>query len=500
MEKIESAVAWTAFGVTAIIVLLSPWCFGAWEAWWFWPFTGLVFIATSIFGTQLLLRATHHERHTVSGRSQVRANGDRRRRRMVQTASRKPLRIICLATSLLFLCYATMRFLRAPVFVDAQRSLLLFVAPFLLGLQIVYGFNSQRRFLLHRMILFNLLLLGLYGILNHSITGSSLVLWRPGFSQYFGADRASGSYFCPDHYAGIMEIALCMALGIVCARDSTWRWRLAGVLVSIVSVTGVIMSKSRGGGMTVVVILAAACVWGVAQYPPRRRWAMRSIAVAVLVAGLLGITLTGNAYITRFATWFGWEQSQDRPLSEMTRVVWKRVQRSSRWNMSSGALRAWRESKLKGIGPGMHQTIWPHVAASPDGDVESGQWPSRLNNQRYSYEVHNDWIQLLEEYGIIGFALLLAAVVAMGGSLLSSIRSAVGQRACGAPSRTTGSQFALVTGALLSLLALAFHSLGDFNLQLPATGWLFGVILATGLEAATRRDTRGPQAYCEVNA
>ena len=40
---------------------------------------------------------------------------------------------------------------------------------------------------------------------------------------------------------------------------------------------------------------------------------------------------------------------------------------------------------------------------------------------------------------------------------------------------------------LLAALAMAIHSLGDFNLQLPGTTWLMGIL--AGLAVATARLT-----------
>ena len=54
--------------------------------------------------------------------------------------------------------------------------------------------------------------------------------------------------------------------------------------------------------------------------------------------------------------------------------------------------------------------------------------------------------------------------------------------------RPTGDlKHAVVLGALLGIAALGFHSLGDFNLQMPATVWLLGAIAALA-GAATRPD------------
>ena len=75
--------------------------------------------------------------------------------------------------------------------------------------------------------------------------------------------------------------------------------------------------------------------------------------------------------------------------------------------MIGGAIRAWQAAPVWGVGAGMHQNIWPHVAASGDGDRGKGIWPTLVNDKFHSYEVHSDWIQLLEEYGLVGLILFL---------------------------------------------------------------------------------------------
>jgi len=45
-----------------------------------------------------------------------------------------------------------------------------------------------------------------------------------------------------------------------------------------------------------------------------------------------------------------------------------------------------------------------------------------------------------------------------------------------------------VTG-LLALIAMAFHSLGDFNLQMPATTWMLAALVSLPLVPRPARDT-----------
>jgi O-antigen ligase len=210
----------------------------------------------------------------------------------------------------------------------------------------------------------------------------------------------------------------------------------------------------------------------------RRRWAWH---LGFLVATVLALSVfwhSNTSFMTRFRAFFAWDQARSAPLSERKEVIIKAVTSTPRYNMYSGALRAWKTKKLFGIGPGMHQHLWPHFAASPDGDRKQQKRPARLNAHFRSFEVHSDWIQLLEEYGLAGLLLFLAGFVSISAVLVSGMRQ-------------SRPDTAVVAGSL-AVVGMAFHSLGDFNLQMPATTWLLAAIVATAVLAVVRPEDSGP--------
>jgi O-antigen ligase len=86
---------------------------------------------------------------------------------------------------------------------------------------------------------------------------------------------------------------------------------------------------------------------------------------------------------------------------------------------------------------------------------------------------HNDYLELLAEAGVIGFALcLLLAARPVATALRASLR--------GEPSPDSDVALACVA----SLAAILAHSLVDFNLRIPANGmvffWLLGMCRACG--------------------
>jgi O-antigen ligase len=190
----------------------------------------------------------------------------------------------------------------------------------------------------------------------------------------------------------------------------------------------------------------------------------------LLTAGIITFTAFGGHYVKRFKEY-----------------PWSQLQHSDRYQMSAAALRAWRTAPWFGVGPGMHQNLWPHFAASPDGDREKGIWPSAPNNTYHSFEAHDDWAQLLEEYGVAGVLLFLAAI----GTAVSIVYRRWKRWAHNLnldDSATAQSTLAwMLPGLLLAALAMAVHSIGDFNLQIPGTTWLLGLL--TGLTIASARHT-----------
>jgi O-antigen ligase len=145
--------------------------------------------------------------------------------------------------------------------------------------------------------------------------------------------------------------------------------------------------------------------------------------------------------------------------------------------MAAAALRAWKTAPWFGIGPGMHQNLWPHFAATPDGDRATRRWPTHPNFAYHSYEVHSDWVQLLEEYGAAGFALFLLAAAACFGLLARDLRGQSRQLLENRWRCRGDEPHPFVLSALLAMVCMGFHSLGDFNLQIPATTWLLAAVL-----------------------
>ena len=105
----------------------------------------------------------------------------------------------------------------------------------------------------------------------------------------------------------------------------------------------------------------------------------------------------------------------------------------------------------------------------------------RLETGFYEH-AHNDFLELLGEEGIVGFALIAAGI------FLVLRRIAIGLSRRRDP-LMRGALFAAFSGSL----SLLVHGLVGFNLQIPANATYFFLVLGMGLVASELRDEGGAE-------
>lgn len=246
-----------------------------------------------------------------------------------------------------------------------------------------------------------------------------------------------GPYFNRNHAAGFLAMAFFVGAGLFAARfaEADRRKTLGGkvdfwsqqVLLALGLAT-VLAGLLRTGclGALLASFLAA---WGVALSAAFQGG--RS-AKAILSRVLLYLVLGGAAWS---AIWYLGEPSRFEQMLSSRSVLY-------RWLMWQGTLDMIRDHPLWGVGLGAFRHVFA-LYQSPDirGIVE---------------HAHNDYLQLAAETGVLGsFLLLIPSVLIFLGLA----------RHWGRLLNPSARQMA--AGALAAILAFAFHSLVDFNLQIP---------------------------------
>ena len=283
------------------------------------------------------------------------------------------------------------------------------------------------------------------------ISGTSNVYWRIA-SRY--PTWIFGPYFNHNHFAGLMEMMMPIALVWSTARWVEFEKRLLAAVALILIVSSVFLSASRAGILTVV---AQLLTFGVV-YSRHRSWRhifATSALTLVLIAGL-------GAYLGNRYTW--------------TRV---------------GTLFSptGRELDLKGR-LGVVGESWPAIKAKPLLGWGLGTFPivfpqyQRAQTDIFLNEAHNDYLQILFETGVLGLAAALWFLVLLfqGGSRVVRLWNST---------PLDGLRWA----AWLGCAGIAFHSLVDFNLHIPANAAVFAVlagIVAASDRSALQHDVRGP--------
>lgn len=292
------------------------------------------------------------------------------------------------------------------------------------------------------------------------------------------ADRLSGPFVNPNHFAGWLEIALPAALAVAVllstAPMKTRRHRsvdlverrivavaLAALLWGSLAV-GLGLTRSRGGLLAALVVTAFLLALFV-LYPAHAphghsdrhgsSWlATHGSTVATLAAGLLfAATASGSGPLLRFIA------TDPRDLDSDTRL--------QLWRLSA---KAWAAFPVFGSGLGSFlEAFRPFQPPDLNLFVE---W------------AHSDPLQLLVSGGVVGLAL---AAGAWGALFLGLVRCLQEQ-----PHRE---ERALALAGLGALLSLGLHGFVEFNLSMPAIPATLACVVGASLAAtAWRRHDEGP--------
>jgi O-antigen ligase len=244
-----------------------------------------------------------------------------------------------------------------------------------------------------------------------------------------------GPYVNHNHYAGLMELLAPIPLVICLTRLAQEKERIAAGVAAAIMVGTLFLSGSRGGMLAMVTELTVLAVI-VFRERKRLRVAIGVAAFAVVLAGML--------------TWLGGK--------ELTYRV-AMIQSESRSEISGGmrtlidrdAIRMFRQKPALGWGLGTFPTVYP-------------QFRSFYTNF-FVNQAHNDYLQLLSEMGLLGFALMIWYLAIVFFKAIPKIGN-----------WTSDVSGAASLACILSCIGILVHSLVDFNLQIPANAALFYVL------------------------
>lgn len=255
--------------------------------------------------------------------------------------------------------------------------------------------------------------------------------------------RGTGTYINPNHFAGFLELLLPLGIAYTIVGRMKPVFRVLIGYATAMILVGIAISVSRGAWIATTLTLIGFFVVLLFHRGFRlpALLALVAVTVAVVVAAPKSAAIQQRFQIA----------AKEAGSKEYTR-----------YQLWLPALELWREDKWLGIGPGHFNSRFRAVRPQ-----EIQTEPDRA---------HNDYLNTLVDWGIIGLALVLASLTALTLGIIKAWRH-VGGVAADLGNRRSN-RFAFVLGGSFGLVALLIHSATDFNMHIPANAILAVTLMA----------------------
>ncbi|MBA4150782.1 MAG: O-antigen ligase family protein [Verrucomicrobia bacterium] len=266
--------------------------------------------------------------------------------------------------------------------------------------------------------------------------------------------RGSGTFVNPNHLAGFLEMILPLTIAFTLLGRFKHVSKIFLGYAGLIILVGIGFSVSRGGWAATGIVLLGMLVILFKQRGSRLKAAI--IFVLLMCIGL--------AFVN--ASWFERRVQQSYASGQFEDIrpwIWE------------SAIDLWKEEPWLGGGPGhFDERYAKHRQA--DWRVQG----------RPQY-VHNDYLNALAEWGIIGVIIILSSFLLLArGFFCTWAQVGKGQTDL---NRKRSNREAILLGALFGVIAILLHSVVDFNLQIPANAILFVTLMAL-ITSFRRYETR----------
>jgi O-antigen ligase len=356
---------------------------------------------------------------------------------------------------LAFALYAVARYFTADIEYVARQEMIQTLMYAFLFFAIVNNLTAKEP---AQIIAFTLIFLaaGISGYATWQFLTRSDRVWNV-ISTYTG--RASGTFYSPNNFACFLEMLLPLALAYLLAGRIRPLTRIFLGYAALAMGAGLAMTFSRGGWLAG----AAGIITMLAILMCHRKHRLPALVLlfALVVVGTVFIF----GYLSHTVSYF---KRIEAPSKDIPVDLEYRVQ------MWQAAENMWEDHFWFGVGPAHY-------------DYRFRQYRPESVQQRPD-RAHNDYLNLLADWGTVGGIIVVSGMLLFAAGLVKT-----GKAVRPDPDdfgRGMSNRFAFFAGATAALLALALHSMVDFNLHIPANALLGTSLLAlltAQLQAATGR-------------
>jgi len=340
------------------------------------------------------------------------------------------LRVAKIPPGMIFLClfllYASVRLYFSAVKYEAMFDLLR-IGGVLVAYYVWNGLGARVG---RWRVLFAILILCVTGLCWYALiqqvhgTNAVLTLFRP--LQY--GMRASGTYMCPNHFANLLAMSMCLCLGLVLLRASGGWLRILSIYGLILSAPVLFLTQSRSGWIGAV---AGMSVTGLLIMWRRNRKTFFILLILLPVMLIvIGASVWGLSPVAR-------ERLQGMNLSSPDGSV------NIRFMLWKDTLNMIADQPIWGHDGGGYRWVYAHYKTHAE--------------QLWARYAHNEYLQTIVEYGWVGFLLLAGAGLSIIITLLRAAFSAERER-----------DSILAAVAIGAGTASLLHALFDFNFHIYA--------------------------------
>ena len=347
---------------------------------------------------------------------------------------------------------------------DEALEMLHWFFPFYAALLVIRnGFLRSQKLDLLKLLAVNAGLAAVFGLVQY-LSGTQRIYWlttlKSQFFAAFGYSNHAGAFFV---LVSVLAAGLLLRSLLKKERNEEWPW-LASVL--LVCMLAAVFSRSRAAILMTGFLVAAGAAYSFLRLG--RKHSARGMATAlVCVTASVVVAVCVIAVVP-----------DNLVKAEMKGTTVEEVESRVDTNadtLKAAAWKIWGEHTWFGVGGWGYRHYLPHVVPKEEQKLSA---PGGAN-------VHNDPLQFLTEFGVVGAGLLVATIVLLVFPAIRAVR-----RIRPPDEWDNRSRFikipplglALLVGPCLTLA----HSLGDLPFRSPAILWLWGAMLACASDFCER--------------
>ena len=286
----------------------------------------------------------------------------------------------------------------------------------------------------------------LYSLVQHRVA-PNLIFGMERYTNYWEYGRLGGTYQCPNHIAHLFQMWLPLCLVFLFLPQFGWFWRICFAYALPLFLLLIYQTQSRAGLLGSVAAIGATVLLMIL------RKSRKAFYMALLVVPLLGAVALGGLWAgsTMFRT-------RMQPVVKFIDLV--ASGKGIDANFNDFRPQTWLDTLVMikahpvlGAGPGNYGLMFE-------------DYRHRVQNVRMeTVHPHNEYLELLAEYGLVGGVLVLCVLISFSVQVIRFIRT------------SPRPYHALPAAALLGALAgTAVHGFFDFELRIFANAQMLALL------------------------